>query len=520
MAIEPVLIVIAPCQCVMAPYSALDLGPAVSSRSLALDYDQYPPHFQLYSSLRTSNLALAGLTTTILLSNVLSVALVGLFSSTTRQFNSTTVVHTYPPPHFQSSFTSPALEMYFILFGTLSHGPAARSARSWTTDNYYVLPVEPIHPAGVERYQVSTLGIGVDIKCEVVPANLFCAASVSDGEARLPSCNYPRLLTRYVAINDTCWLSPNGEPSMENIEWFGISDDVMSKGPKCSDTLFLMWVELPALAQIIDSRYVALRGYYSDHPEGLVLKCKLVEKVAELTGQVTAKGEILSMTVVRQLDNQEIVALYPLNRNSSLASSFIDVIITGILSQVSEYDHRLAWANYFATIIDPRVVRKGVNITHIPDAAYIGKAIEEVFQRLFPINLQLFEKNIIAPREHLQDTVLVEAVVVTERVTMNSAMFTISVSILVLMIVVLVVVYWGQRQPIGYMSASLVGMYALLYASNAMEECAELTGRNPKERAQSLEEIGSKYAYGEFQDGKHYGVYREGDDIKKRRQIG
>lgn len=517
MAIEPVLIIIATCQCMMAPYTALDLGPAVSSRSLALDYDQYPPHFQLYRSLRTGNLALAGLTTTILLSNVLSVALAGLFSSTTRPIYSTTMVHTYPPPQFQSSFTSPAMEMYFTLFGTLSSGPAARTAPSWTTDNYYVLPIELTNPAGVEQYQVSTLGIGVDIKCAVVPATAFCVRFGSEGEPPLPSCRSELALSQYLTINDPCWLSPNGEPNMERIQWFELSDDYMTKGPKCSDTFFVMWVEYPAKPQFVPTNFTTRQDHYSDYPEGLALKCEIVDKVAELTGQVTAKGQVLSMTVVRQLDNQEILALYPPNKNSSLASSFIDAIILGIDSQLTESDHQLAWANYFAAIIDPRAIRKRINVTHIPDAAYIGKAIEEVIQRLFPINLQLFENTIIAPREQLQNMVPVEAVVVMERVTMDPSMFTISVSILVLMIIVLVVVYWGQRQPIGHLPESLVGMYALLYASNAMEECAELMGRNPKERAQSLKELGFEYAYGEFQDGKRYGVYREEDDIKKGR---
>lgn len=51
MVIEPVLIVIGTCQCMLAPYHALAPGPALSSKSLTLDYDKSPPHFQLFNSL-------------------------------------------------------------------------------------------------------------------------------------------------------------------------------------------------------------------------------------------------------------------------------------------------------------------------------------------------------------------------------------------------------------------------------------------------------------------------------------
>lgn len=115
MATEPLLIAIAICRSMFAPYAALDAGPSPSSKSLALDFDKSPPpHFQLLSSLRTWNFSIAALTATILLSNVLAVTLVGLFSVTTGKFHDRIQITDYAFPTLQGNFSTPAANMYFI----------------------------------------------------------------------------------------------------------------------------------------------------------------------------------------------------------------------------------------------------------------------------------------------------------------------------------------------------------------------------------------------------------------------
>lgn len=90
---------------------------------------------------------------------------------------------------------------------------------------------------------------------------------------------------------------------------------------------------------------------------------------------------------------------------------------------------------------------------------------------------------------------------------MSYPMFIIAVTILAIMIMVLVVIYWGKR----HVPESLVGMYALLYASNAQVECGEMEGSSPQERARKLESK-AQYKYGEYPDGMHHGVYRMEDE--------
>lgn len=77
----------------------------------------------------------------------------------------------------------------------------------------------------------------------------------------------------------------------------------------------------------------------------------------------------------------------------------------------------------------------------------------------------------------------------------------------------LLFVYYRCWQPVGYVPQHLAGMYALLYASNAKEECGKLRGRNPAERAAALKDFKGTYVCGRFGGDKndtHYGVHRTG----------
>lgn len=169
---EPLLIAIATCRYMFAPYAALDAGPTSSPKSLALDFDKSPPHFQLFRALRTCNFSLAGLTAMILLSNVLAVALVGLFSARTGKFHDRIPVSTYAFPTLLKNFSTPASDMYFLLDESLSNDSTRSKALTWTTDLYYVVRLLPTAaPPGLEEYNVTTLGIGVDIQCTPVAAD-------------------------------------------------------------------------------------------------------------------------------------------------------------------------------------------------------------------------------------------------------------------------------------------------------------------------------------------------------------
>lgn len=161
--------------------------------------------------------------------------------------------------------------------------------------------------------------------------------------------------------------------------------------------------------------------------------------------------------------------------------------------------------------IEPRIVRNVTNMTHIPDEAYIVGAFEEVYRRLFDINLQQSEQTVIALGE--PRPVNVAAVVYVSTAYVNDIMFLVALFIILIIMTVLAILYWRRQQPVGYLPHHLAGMYALLYASNAKDECGQLYGRDPAARAKQLEELGGMgmYVCGWFPDGTHYGVHRTGN---------
>lgn len=509
MATEPVLLSIAICQSMLAPYKALETGPATSSKSLALDYDRSPPHFQLFTSLPTGNMAIAALTTAILLSNVLAVALAGLFSESPGQFNMTAEVPTYTTPLIQGTFTELAQEMYYILAEDLLN---LTTTPPWTTPEYFVLPRAPTHRDGMQEFQVSTLGIGVDIKCEIIPdTNITqeCAGTTAGCLAPQPG-SHPGV--NILRVHDPCWESYTAKQRRGNTDhkWDDPTNDSIFVSLNCPDKIYAAWMERPADPEPKNGTL------YQNRLEALILGCSAVDKVVELTATVDGGYRVVSAVVTRRLGPMEIGALYNEDASTTLPADFVVAMLAGMASETIDAGarHQMRWLNYLIATVEPRAVRVDSNITHIPDRAYIVGAFEDVYRRLFAINLALNADGIIAAREEQPNArTTTTAVVRTDRVRMNTEMFFLSVLILLFMAVVLVVLYWGQRQPVGHLPHSLAGTYALLYASNAKEECGNLRGRNSKERAKRLEEVESKYVYGPFDDGRHYGVYRVGEGL-------
>lgn len=508
MAAEPLLVTIATCQCMLAPYIALQAGPTPIQDSLTVDYDKSPPHFQLLTSLRMGKFALAALTVTILLSNVLAVALAGLFSATTEKVDYTTQVPAYDLPMFDGTFNVPADEMYFVLNGVLS----GLTLPDWTTPEYFILPVTPTPgPKALHEYQVSTLGIGVDIECETVQAKLIaldCLDPVADINCRPPGADFS--LRNSVTVDNSCWSKNSSELYTT---WNGPSRDILIRSDRCTDIFFAMWMEQPGNPHPQMNQSRQRMDIYEDYLEAVILKCTVVDKVVSLTATVNAQGQVLSTTDIRSLDSQEMTELYR-NRTASLASGFFDVITTGVCTNVTAVKENIQWLNHLIATIEPKTIRAVTNLTRIPDVAYIINAFDDIYRRLFAINMRLYVDDIITILDRKQKTHTVpgKAIVIMDRVNMSTQMFYIAASIILILILVLVGIYWKPRAPLGHVPQSLGEMYAALYASNAKEECGKIRGVNSRERARRLEELGGEYRYGVFdtEGGRHYGVSRDG----------
>lgn len=508
MAAEPIFITIAICQCMIAPYAMLTRGAPTSSKSLAVDFDKSPPHFQIVRSLRTRNVPLAALTLSILLCNVLTVALAGLFTITQRPLDNTEVT-TYPDAWFMRGISLPEQEMYHVLAEQLS---GRGDALPFTTPEYYIIPVLADPRVTVERFEAPAIGIGLDLNCRLVPeknvlldcVDRFCEQQVS-GSKELPY--------EYTAsVDDPCWnpleqlqASPSEMAKISDYHWKGLSHDNMVQTYRCENAFFPLWVERSSIPRLPGSANLTNGNRYLD---SLFMHCEVYQKTVQLNIVVSKNSRLQNVSAVRSLNPEEIYRIYRASGNNTAAKSFLTGIDDGLRTRNTLDHHKMRWMNYLMKLIEPKIVRNTTYRSHIPDKDHVVSAFEDVYRRLFVIFLKLAEDKLLELGK--PQTIVVKATVTAWRVDVSLMMYCLAGSIILVMVVVLVLLYWHRQQKVVYLPTTLAGLYALLYASNAKEECGELYGRDPAERARNLQDVGGLYACGPFADGEHYGVHRTG----------
>lgn len=217
-----------------------------------------------------------------------------------------------------------------------------------------------------------------------------------------------------------------------------------------------------------------------------------------------------SVSNIRPLDANQLQAIYPQNsiNSSLLAAAFLAKVVGGTLSEPSPGRHQMRWIDHLMTLVESSIIIDNpTNTTHMPNTTNLAHTFEQVYRRLFAINVRHYAADILSPGT--RQIAPARAVVRSFRVNVSGLMFYLSSIILVFIMAVLVILYYTQQQHvIGHLPTSLAGMYAHLYASNSQEECGRVEEKNPEERGKALEALGLSYRYGWFPDGVHVGMYR------------
>jgi hypothetical protein len=160
---------------------------------------------------------------------------------------------------------------------------------------------------------------------------------------------------------------------------------------------------------------------------------------------------------------------------------------------------------------NPLVRRHLTNVTHIPDKENIVQAFTDVYKALYSINLQLYSDKYI--EFGATEKTIGTSFVSKERVTLLRSMFGMATGILTYFLIVIIYVYWSRPGAnLSHMPTTLAATHTLLYASNALEDCARLYGESTKDRALKLLGLGYTYSYGFFvgwDRKQHYGVHKE-----------
>lgn len=491
------------------PYSALVRGQASSKRSLALDYDIAPAHFQLLHAWRVRDVSLAALTMAILATNVLAAALSGLFSGSSAPVQVHITGTTTSQPIITGSFRRKQEEGFYRLLASHIDNMTV-PAPSWTTPTHYILPVTFTPPSTLLNASLPTLGLGATITCSVLApgtVNIYCTAT---NDTRIPcivnTSTFPS--ARAIDIDDPCWdlhpLRTYDEYEDADIMAGMVGMGVFARSQSCENTFFVLWAENPAVPNPGDK---ADEELYSNTWDSAVLRCSADAEIVKLSATVDRDWRVLASDGVLepgQLDN-----------GSELIDSFTASIAPIVMKQnVAGQSSLTVWMDYLLRTLHPEIVQQGANLTKIPDREVLPGAFEDLYRRLFAVSLSLDAGEMLGVSG--SEEVMVTAILKDERMVVSVAMFAVAAAIVGYTVLLLLVLYYGGTggswRAVVHEPVSLAGMWAGLYASDVKRVCGELQARGPRERAEVLKRRQGRYSYGTFRgaDGKtHVGVFSE-----------
>lgn len=496
---EPFLVTLGSYHCMFGPYKLLRRG-ANRRRTLCLDYDKSPPHFQMVRSLRSRNFTLAALCFAILLSNVFGSALSGMFSSSIAYTTYNLQGKSYGTPILLEGFAAREFEIYSRISTQLMSG---LSIPSWTTPEYYLLPVSLDLPATATNISIPTLGLGASVSCTLIPdftitreckkpapeENSSSEAWVTVGQ---PPCNKSESseLWKYES-QDSCW--PQERPKGDEYQ-------SIFKSPTCADTYFVFWKE-------------------REGDGNVAMRCKITERVAEMIATVDPKGLVFEAKEVAQFTQREIAALYAEESRYVPSRRILPKLLNPITGPTSSTAGGVSnfWINYLMSTNYPSLSNNtDTGYFNLPNKAYVVEAFEGVFKQIYSMNIcyQASDMISVAPGSPRDVTTTVTAV--RDVVTVSTIMFGLAIGILLYTILLLPVIYRRHSSAmLPHLPVNLVQTWTALYGSEAKFECGMVRGSNPKERARQLGELGHIYEYGTFTDADgnaSYGVFRKRKD--------
>lgn len=156
-----------------SPFKMLGRGNAKAEQTLTVNYDRAPPHLHVLYAFRTKNALLASVSFSILMANVLTIALGGLFYKASVQLQRTGEVVLLGSMQDVSAYNATikdGLDIDFESFYAAAGDDLSFERRPWTTDDLYYIPFTDPDQAGQNRtnYTALSLGLGANINCEVI----------------------------------------------------------------------------------------------------------------------------------------------------------------------------------------------------------------------------------------------------------------------------------------------------------------------------------------------------------------
>lgn len=545
--IEPFWVVLNRLLCLLKPFDELRAGDAQPEGTIEARYASVPPQLTLFDALKAKHYLLAFICAVALSTNILAVALSGLFNE-----NAVWVaIPTTTTPRFADAFSD---ELYIIAgssrgsagntgfqhldsyYAMLANYSGNAPLPPWVDTKYYYMPFDiPAGPDGsngtevgidIAAYEAQTRGYGIELDCKV-PSTQRGAEDNIEFSALAPEPGRPSATLFFTlshtldngteikcgpehGTNESTKMFPRQFPGNGTARLEGLGPLAPQPGPAgmYDNYCFLQFVYgLGRLGPVPDNTTTpeadlknATDGRSVD---GSFIQCQPSFKTAMFDVRVDAQGRIQSSNRTTEFaDNFDFLEGRPL---------FDDDPVTAILMQINEMTanpqplvFQFEWnAHSFvrhwmsSAIITRRNSSEWYDVDKpLPPPEAMIKDVKAVYELNAAIILSFAETLFKPPIEG--STMAVDLIVKQERIFLEPAMLYICIVLLVIQLLALLAFYThrpGQflpRMPLSV--ASLIGFVA---ASHAVQEAGSEKSKD------------TRYGYGRFRgvDGRsHVGI--------------
>ncbi|KAI5853621.1 hypothetical protein BZA05DRAFT_396668 [Tricharina praecox] len=162
------------------PFKHLTQGNASAKSTIAVNYDRRPPHLQVFNGVRTRNPLLVVLSVSILLANVLAVAVGGLFYKSAMEFPVPITLALSGSLERLEAYNASSLirgeyDVPYDAFYVGAGDAMGFERRPWTTDELFYIPFTASTTGQGDQsdnYTTETYGLGATLKCEEIPQDM------------------------------------------------------------------------------------------------------------------------------------------------------------------------------------------------------------------------------------------------------------------------------------------------------------------------------------------------------------
>ena len=561
--IEPVWVLLTRWICILQPFNTLKSTSASARKSLQLNYEALPPHFISLRAIQNGHYVIALLGILTILSNVLTIALNGLFFINTVPIEQAISLQASRQPHFTydpfEGDVGPSgtpIDNYYIVMSNVS---ANTSLPSWLSTRQFFIPLSLSigEKDDTVRYRFNTTGIGASLECQDLggsnatgsfnissdSSSVSFYAPFTEGDGSRVLCGSSISLLSVGSVPPLFGTSV-GQHALEIVSTVTSLDGVKPASDFCSSVIVWAWLRGNLTTEVGGSPSTPVNNTTTSSPSNsnvtlssissTFIACRPRIYSTSSTVTVNPSGAVLAADAVEPIISSSDVV----SAMSSVSDRLRDLSVT-VYDEFRGGAHRSSWHNdTIAGDWTNYLIQQLTKSTGFVDPSQTVPHSENAIELVSDSYSRAWAAQVAAKASALATVPNTTANSVTgirssmqERVFMSAPMFWIAFCILLLDVIAALFVYTTSPRPfLPRMPTSIASVIAYFAASHSLEDF-KVGGNNSNcEADQVLKIIGepmssggkdiaadgvfqlrAKYRYGKFigTDGwSHTGIER------------